>query len=143
MAVRLYPDFVVAVELKDGLMRRFRFACHGSNSPIIKEDVEKAVDGIYLSSKGICERQDSLREEGVPNVFLGYGLRRWTAADYEGYFERSPFFVPDEYPWLYKIAPAVADLYRDGDTVKTFVKRLTGAVLTMRYSEELKEKYGI
>ena len=88
MSMRLYPDIIVASEVKDSLDDIVLIS--KKNNEDGENNYFKYIFKVYISAEQCTKHQKAYTKRGLGNVFLGYEGRDWTKEDYKAYFDSNP-----------------------------------------------------
>lgn len=148
MAIRLYPDFAVAVILRDSISREVYLAEHAIDEIVDTDKLRDILGHILIHPKACVEIQRSFLNNGISNVFIGYGHSQWTTNDYEAFLNEQPQlferkFFPNDERKFYKINEDKIKQVTARQTPQQMMQKLCMSILVEgAYSPLVLKKYG-
>ena len=142
MAMRLYPDFVAAIEARDSIVLNTYLREKTDYDVLDKETVKDILKDALVSVSRCIYNQEGYRNNGVSNVFVGYGHESWNIKDYRDYFASLPqyFIKHPKLPDVYKLNVDNIEIL---DTTHKTMQNFCLNIMTVgAYSPMILRKYG-
>lgn len=145
MAVRLYPDIIVASRVKDSL-EDIVLICK-NNGRMGSNHFFKEVFEVYVSVGDCLSHQRLYLKRGLGNAFLGFNGKDWTADDYRFYFkENSEIFrsiSTDKYAVNLGDSFSSLGTLENEEVYSRIANFCFGLLLQETYNPRVLEKFGI
>ena len=141
MSVRLFPDIIVASEIKESLDQIYLICKNNNNINLFKE-----VSKIYISTERCVQRQHSYAKRGLGNVFLGFEGKDWTINDFIYYFKSNPQIFKHDIQNRYyvKINKKLPDKINNFNDIKLFINNYCLSLLLQEtYNPRILAKFGL
>ena len=90
MSIRLFPDFIVAVGVRESIKSKTFMAGRRMNDEVDADEMNDILSRVLISPSGCAERQLQYKDNGISNVFLGYGENTWSKDDYTKFMTNHP-----------------------------------------------------
>ena len=147
MSVRLFPDFMVAVEVRDSMSLFTYFYDKTMKSIVSYEDMKDILKDVYICPETCIRHQTKYKNNGISNVFTGYGIIDWTVKDYKEYLNNNPkFFVEkkDNPKFFCLNLEDNAFVFEGEQSIGQYIKQVCIKLLNQGvYPPLLLKKYGI
>ena len=146
MSIRIFPDFVVAVGVRESIKRKAIMSGKGIKEEVTADEMNDILSRILISPSGCAERQMQYKDNGISNVFLGFGQETWTKEDYIKFMTAHPekFIRNDSDPDYFRLN--VTDFgmnYRGKRSIPDVTKELCVRLMTEGvYGPRIMRKYG-
>ena len=112
MCTRLYPDIIVASEIRERICQIAVQNGLDCDQVAVTDNFLGDLKYIYVSSTGCTKKQEGYKNLGLVHTFIGYDNKEWTKEDYQQYFLHMPNkFIPVEgSPTMFQVS--VEDFYK-------------------------------
>ena len=146
MSIRIFPDFVVAVGVRESIKRKAIMSGKGIKDEVTADEMNDILSKVLISPSDCAERQMQYKDNGISNVFLGFGQDTWTKEDYIKFMIAHPekFIRNDSDPDYFRLN--VTDFgMNDSEkrSVPDVTKELCVSLMTESvYGPRLMRKYG-
>jgi hypothetical protein len=145
VAVRLYPDIIVAARVKDSL-EDIVLICK-DNGRMGSNHFFKEVFEVYVSVGDCLRHQRLYLKRGLGNAFLGFDGKDWTADDYRFYFEENSKIFrsigTDKYAVNLGNSFSSLDTLENEEVYSRIANFCFGLLLQETYDPMVLEKFGI
>ncbi len=145
MCVRLFPDFVVATDVKRSMSNIVYLNDLKFTDAYMEEKFQEELDHIFVSIPECIERQEFFAESGV-NVFTGYKDHDWDENDYQSYFKnlRNYFELVEGSGRLYRVKIRENQNNCENNTISELCNYICSQLLTQgAYSPLLMDKFDL
>ena len=146
MSIRLFPDFVVAVGVRESIKLKSFMAGRKMNDEVNAEEMNDILSRVLISPSGCAERQLQYKDNGISNVFLGYGEMTWSKDDYIAYMMNHPekFIRNESDPDYFRLnVEDSGENYSGKRNISDITKKVCVSLMTEGvYGPRLMKKYG-
>ena len=141
MSIRIFPDFIVANRVREFIKYKAFFYNKKFGDDISADEMNEILSHIWVSPARCVEDQLQYKDNGISNVFLGYGLDNWTKIDYINFLESKKAFSRVDSSNLFRLNTRVSF---DGERpfVDVVNEICIGLMTQGVYGERILRKYG-